>query len=952
MGSHDANISRDMFDERKRYTRGIVQQQIPWVDADENDSSESIFTYHRRVVQSTFQDGYVNDGFKIKECDNDGIRYNGNVNNFAVVGQTLSISPRTVAEGKDAGAYFIEGLRCVLFGDVIYSADDPIPDQVGDPDKISQESIFPRVTDIEYTGGNTVITDSAQNYVVDELVGRNITFLNGGALGVYPVAANTATTITVNGTDLTGSVYVYNRYRINLSAPSGSDRTDAVYLNVYLDEINAAEDPNLYHSLGMPTEAQLREQIIQEILVREDVATHGELTDYVDTDGNQHYVQKIVEIDRLDGDNTITAAMIQADNTVQFGSILQNSPFQTYGSSQHANDSGAVDNMPVNGTWPNAPITVPDGGYWIAREEDDQANKAGYYSNVTGTWTWMFAVEIENASDIIYDNATSGLAAIDVQDAIDEVDSDLDDIAGDSNLIAYDNNSSGIDTYISSPTTVDDALSQLSAGIENSAIVYTMKSGDGYTEFSAMVTAISSAGTPAQITFEPGTYTMVVTSVIDFGTAEITIKGYGRTVSNIVFSDAAFNKFKSTKNITLMDISIREERTTAGIVAQGQLGVYVQNCTLWNPGTVQQELQSANEVRVSDTELYGVVINAGQKSILSSSVFWNPTVSTYTMTMGQDSSIVNSTIIDPRLDLVQGDNCVCSLVGDSSFRKLTQGQHCNFSAPSLAFDGDYSLQAGDTWFIKQDHYSTISNTYTSVANLDPVESVSYLIWQRQSCHMSGVSLYFTVVGSTWSTTGRVINLIHNEDTSTLDGVSINGGMTNTWSGDNMYFIYFNLGNYAKMSSCVVSVTGTVTNTGTGNIQGTSNTAYMSSCSINTFSGVESIVDVTFMSACYIDGSIPVSSLKASSSYVTGDVVGVKHMSACYIQGDVTCGSGTPVQITGSQISGNVIGNGNVTACSIANNYINGNVSGGGSHLTDNTIIGTTAGTWAQQHNNI
>lgn len=439
MPGNDANISRDIFDERKRYIRTINQQGIHWVDADENDGKESTLKYLRRTIQSTMGDGFVNDGFKIRECDNDGIRYNGNVNNFVIVGQDLSISPRTkvdIDDGSSAGAYFIDGIRCSLFGDVIFTANNPIPSGSGNPDEVSQESIFPRVTDIDFSGSDTIITDSAANYVVNELQGRDISFLNGmGSPDTFTIASNTANTITVSGTNLTGDVYVYDRYRIDLSTPSGSDRTDAVYLNVYLDQVNAAEDQNLYHNVGTPVEAQIREQVIQEIFVREDVTGNGELTNYVDSDGNQHYVQKLVEIERLDGDNTITSSMIKADNTIEFGTKLQNSPFETYGSSKHANDSSDTDNMPVDGTWPNAPGSVPDGGYWIAREDDDQGNSSGFYVNSSGTWTWMFEVEVEYASDI-----------------------------------SYTNNSGGTDTYLPPPMTnpnVDDSLSSLSDGISS-----------------------------------------------------------------------------------------------------------------------------------------------------------------------------------------------------------------------------------------------------------------------------------------------------------------------------------------------------------------------------------------------------------------------------------------------------------------------------------------------------
>jgi hypothetical protein len=107
--------------------------------------------------------------------------------------------------------------------------------------------------------------------------------------------------MTITG-DVTTVAQVGDNYRIEMTTPSGSDRDDGVFLNVYIDEYDCDDDPNLKHNLTILVCAQLRLKVIQTIYIQEGAET---MSDYVDSDGNQHYVFEIARIHRYDGVDAI-----------------------------------------------------------------------------------------------------------------------------------------------------------------------------------------------------------------------------------------------------------------------------------------------------------------------------------------------------------------------------------------------------------------------------------------------------------------------------------------------------------------------------------------------------------------------------------------------------------------------------------------------------------------------
>lgn len=278
MGALTGSYSRDMFDESKRYVQRRVTQGIPWVDADDNDLEQGRYNAMRRVVQ-LLGTGSVGDGFKITGT--------GATNDFTVGGGDGT------ADG--AGRFFLKGHGCLLYSAVNYK-------NAGATE--GGKSLSPRITALVFAAGQTTLTDTAANWATNEHAGKTITPDITQPGFTFPVVSNTATTMILTG-DATTTTEVGDNYRIELTTPGGN-RTDGVFLNVYLDEFDCADDPNLRHSLSVSVCAQLREKLIQNVYVKEGSETFA---DYVDSNGNQHYVFQIGRLNRLAGNATITAGM-------------------------------------------------------------------------------------------------------------------------------------------------------------------------------------------------------------------------------------------------------------------------------------------------------------------------------------------------------------------------------------------------------------------------------------------------------------------------------------------------------------------------------------------------------------------------------------------------------------------------------------------------------------------
>ena len=277
MGSAKGNYSRNLFDENKRYVQRRVQQGIPWVDADDNDLEQGHYNMLRRV-QQLFGNGAVREGFR---CIGTGA-----ANDFTIKGGG--------GTAETAGRFFLEGHGCLLYSDTQYKNDGSVEDG---------RSIQPRITAIEYQSGSntTLVTDSAANWGANEHQGKVVTPDITQPAASYVVQSNTQTQMVLNG-DATAVAHVGDHYRIELHTPTGGDRIDGVFLNVYLDEYDCEDDPNLLHNLSTQVCAQLRMKLIQNIYVKEGSES---FPSYVDNDGNQHYTLQIARLHRKNGQNEI-----------------------------------------------------------------------------------------------------------------------------------------------------------------------------------------------------------------------------------------------------------------------------------------------------------------------------------------------------------------------------------------------------------------------------------------------------------------------------------------------------------------------------------------------------------------------------------------------------------------------------------------------------------------------
>jgi len=286
MGLPSANVSRDIYDERKQYVKLRAQQAKPGVDADFNDFYDSIYNQNRRI-QQLIGDGSSNDGFLVIG--------NSSNNSFTLKGGDST--------AENAGRIFVSGHCCLLDRDITYAG---IP--VAGIDGQAQRSIFPKLTEVVYDIGNneTVLTDSSANYVSNELVGRSITPDVEAGSPDYLIVSNTATEIRVTS-DITTVATLNNRYRITLTTP-GANRIDYVYLNVFLDEISGDEDTNLKHNFGTLEEAQRRWQVQQYIFVRQGSSTP--FSNYIDVDGLKHFTVLVATLERVSGNSLIEAAMV------------------------------------------------------------------------------------------------------------------------------------------------------------------------------------------------------------------------------------------------------------------------------------------------------------------------------------------------------------------------------------------------------------------------------------------------------------------------------------------------------------------------------------------------------------------------------------------------------------------------------------------------------------------
>ena len=192
-----------------------------------------------------------------------------------------------------AKAAWLGGLRALLYRNTDYNC------TLNAPNEQDLFAIHHKATAI----ANNLVTDTASKYAVNALVGYEI-HIEGA--GEFTVTANTPSTITLAGFNpgdygLTDASRPY--YWIVLKAPVAG-ATQAVYLDVHIEDWGMAEDAELNHNpRGAPVEWARREVLIQRIFVNQN--NEMPVVDYNDSLGRKHYVLKIGAIVRQAGDDAI-----------------------------------------------------------------------------------------------------------------------------------------------------------------------------------------------------------------------------------------------------------------------------------------------------------------------------------------------------------------------------------------------------------------------------------------------------------------------------------------------------------------------------------------------------------------------------------------------------------------------------------------------------------------------
>lgn len=345
MGVRSGDYSVNLFDPFKRYWTPLLQEsavgaEIPIVDADWNDGWENAIENIRRYRYEVFGDGTPgSDHWEIIQSTVN------TTNNFEIDGGGGTI--------EDACRLYLGGLTAVKEDAIQFDPTHAVA--IAD----EMDYIHHRSTGLT----ETVLTDLDANYTVNELVGRALTPDVTAAATTYVITANTATTITTAGPMLTGGANPGDYYSVDLTTPAGGDRTDKVYLDVYLDEIDATEDASLLHAGTV--EACRRLQVVQQIHVYEG-GSYGSLS-YTSVAGNVHYRILLATLDRLNGDNTVTTAMITDERPYTPG----------YGSSQEVIDARSSAAYGVTYTSLDARMEVTDDDAYDAHRFIDEARADG-----------------------------------------------------------------------------------------------------------------------------------------------------------------------------------------------------------------------------------------------------------------------------------------------------------------------------------------------------------------------------------------------------------------------------------------------------------------------------------------------------------------------------------------------------------------------------------------------
>lgn len=309
MGAKTGSYSRFIYDKAKQYVYPLVPQGKAILDADFNDWFEILFNIQKDLLHN-LSAGSFDDGVFSEDPPNPG--------GFEVVESSTENQDNFVVSPGDG---YLQGLPLMLVEE-----DDDIeylPDVDAAGATVGRANLHSRVTYVDYNilnPGYTTVKDSAMKWPDDAHNGREIVPDISDTTTAHTIADTKSDNEILISGDVSSQFTVGEPYLIKLSTPGGS-RTDQIWLNTYLDEVDSVEDPDLLHPIKGGYEGCRRMKCRTIIEIEEDTGgSPAFATDYVDADGNQHYRVMLAEITRND------AYLETADITDQRVSLSSFSP--------------------------------------------------------------------------------------------------------------------------------------------------------------------------------------------------------------------------------------------------------------------------------------------------------------------------------------------------------------------------------------------------------------------------------------------------------------------------------------------------------------------------------------------------------------------------------------------------------------------------------------------------
>jgi hypothetical protein len=284
------NVSRDSFDFSKAYEKISLQQGVPIMDSDWNEAMDNTWIRGIHLLNHVF---IGNSRFPVVEPDGTETADSG----FLVYESSVN----------NTNNFLITAGYACCYGAVVGSTQAMPPADVEYEDQVMFEGTISSVAGLN-------IVDNDKVFSADhDLVGCRVKLTSGAASGTYKniTALASATSLTLNNVTSVSPGDTYEIYPEVLTTPAAGDRSDDVYLMVYFEDINENEDSAVAHP-GTGIESVHKTKIRGVVRVAEG-STYTNLT----ADGTlANYgvrTMKIATLDRLNGNATITTAMIEEE---------------------------------------------------------------------------------------------------------------------------------------------------------------------------------------------------------------------------------------------------------------------------------------------------------------------------------------------------------------------------------------------------------------------------------------------------------------------------------------------------------------------------------------------------------------------------------------------------------------------------------------------------------------